>query len=239
MGKCLVGIALVLCLMAAAIVSTEAGGTQTTPRAATAQSMLEMTWPEFQAAVAGTDVMLVPVGSIEEHGPKLPLGSDALGALGQVASVQQYLRARGVETTIGLSLNIGMTAEGADWGRDGTYMYPGSLTVPMDMFVRGLNFKMLARLLGDGPEPSFSTHSDGWETSLLLHYRPDVVRPGYRQLPQVPSSTFFAAVESGDASKNPSGIGGFPLNRASADIGRTIDQYRAEQIGSAILAVLK
>jgi hypothetical protein len=103
---------------------------------------------------------------------------------------------------------------------------------------RGLNFEMVTRLLGEGIEPARSTHADGWETSLLLHYNPDVVRPGYAQLPQTPSSRFFAAGESGDATKNPSGIGGFPLDRASAAIGRTIDAYRSERIATAILSAL-
>jgi creatinine amidohydrolase len=274
-------------------------------------TMLEMTSPEFAAAVATTDVMLLPIGAIEEHGPHLPLDSDTIGALGQVHSVQRYLRGHGVETIIGPALDIGITNEAGDWTRDGTYMYPGSLTLPAETFVRlyvdllrslrangvrvvflcnghlggrhltavarvaseaaatieglrayalidserletlplapsatvlpidhGLNFEMLTRLLGAGTEPARSTHADGWETSLMLHYRPELVRPGYAQLPQAPTSRFLAAVLSGDASKNPGGMGGFPFDRASAAVGQTIDAYRSERIATAILAVL-
>ena len=42
-----------------------------------ATSMLDMTMPEFEAAVAKTDIVLLPIGSIEEHGAHLPLSSDA------------------------------------------------------------------------------------------------------------------------------------------------------------------
>lgn len=56
------------------------------------RTMLEMTFPEFEEAVAASDVALVPIGTIEEHGPHLPLGSDAIGAVGQLASVRDYLQ---------------------------------------------------------------------------------------------------------------------------------------------------
>jgi hypothetical protein len=35
-------------------------------------TMLDMTFPEFEAAVKKTDVLLLPIGAIEEHGPSLP-----------------------------------------------------------------------------------------------------------------------------------------------------------------------
>jgi creatinine amidohydrolase len=41
-----------------------------------------MTWPEFQAAVGQGRSVLVPAGSVEQHGPHLPLGTDALIADG-------------------------------------------------------------------------------------------------------------------------------------------------------------
>ena len=45
--------------------------------------MAEMTWPEYDALV-GRRVVILPVGSTEQHGPHLPLGSDAL-AVGEIA----------------------------------------------------------------------------------------------------------------------------------------------------------
>src|SRR4051794_37645740 len=113
--------ALTLCTMHAAAAPAAVAAGQVS-----ATSMLQMTWPEFANAVAKTDIMLLPVGSIEEHGPHLPLESDALGAVHQLATVQAILRAHGIEAILGPVLNIGITNEAADASRDGTYMYPGS-----------------------------------------------------------------------------------------------------------------
>jgi creatinine amidohydrolase/Fe(II)-dependent formamide hydrolase-like protein len=104
---------------------------------------------------------------------------------------------------------------------------------------KGLNFEMLNRLLGSGVEPAVTTHADGWETSLMLHFRPDMVRPGFKALPQSPSSKFLEAIRTGDSSKDPGGTGGFPTDKASAGVGKTIADYRTARIGEAILGVLK
>jgi len=274
-------------------------------------TMLDMTFPEFAAKVAKTDVMLLPVGSIEEHGAHLPLATDAIESVAQLSEVAQFLRRAGYDTVIGPPLNIGITSESGDMKRDGTYMYPGSLTIRADTFValyvdlmhslhdnginrifllsghlagphieamaravmqanrtikglqayalidserlervkvspdphilpirKGLKIEMLTKLLGNGIEPAFTTHADGSEVSQMLHFRPDMVRPGFEALPQSPSSKFFEAVVTGDSSKDPSGTGGFPTDRASAPIGKTIADYRTARIGEAILAVL-
>jgi len=40
-----------------------------------------MTWPEVEEALKRTDVALIPIGSIEQHGKHLPLGSDSYAAI--------------------------------------------------------------------------------------------------------------------------------------------------------------
>ena len=45
----------------------------------------DLTWPEVADTVARTPFALLPFGAIEEHGPHLPLGTDALAA-GSLAS---------------------------------------------------------------------------------------------------------------------------------------------------------
>jgi creatinine amidohydrolase len=275
-------------------------------------TMLDMTFPEFAAKVAQTDIMLLPVGSIEEHGAHLPLSTDTVESVAQLSDVVRSLRRAGFETVVGPPLNIGITSESGDMKRDGTYMYPGSLTVRADTFValyvdlmhslhdngvnrifllsghlggphieamaravlqanrtikglqayalvdserlervkvasdphilpirKGLNIEMLMKLLGSGVEPAFTTHADGSEVSQMLHFRPDMVRPGFAALPQSPSSKFLEAVATGDRSKDPSGAGGFPTDKASAEIGKTIAGYRTARIAEAILAVLR
>jgi creatinine amidohydrolase len=275
------------------------------------RTMLDMTFPEFEAAVKKTDVLLLPIGAIEEHGPSLPLSTDAITSAGQCNEVQRYLRTRGFDTIVGPPLNIGLTNETGDFGRNGTYIYPGSLTVRADTFValyldllralrdNGLrrvflfsghgggsqqrvvariaeegsnvidgmtvyallpsenieragvklgpsllamdnyrNFERLGQLLGNGTEPPRTTHADGAEISLMLFYRPDMVRRGYQKLPQSPSSKFFAAGNSGNRTDNPSGMGGFPSAKASAAVGKAILDYRTALMGETIARVL-
>ena len=275
-------------------------------------TMLDMTFPEFEAAAKRTDIVLVPMGPIEEHSSHLPLGTDAMNATAQMFGVQEYLRKAGVDTILFPSLNIGITNEADDWTRDGTYGYPGSLTVGKSTFValyvdvlrslhdnglrraflfpghggrrhvkavvevveeanhripgmevfatinsetldvikqapgahilsvtKGRNFELLAQLLGRGPELPSTSHADGVETSLMLYFYPDAVRPGYERFTVSPSSIFLEVLRTGDRSKNPSGTGGFPFDKASAEIGKQIVEYRTPQIGDAMLRVLR
>ena len=46
-------------------------------------------------------------------------------------------------------------------------------------------------------------------------------------------------LRSGDRAKNPGGAGGFPFDKASADVGKRIVDYKTAGIGDAILRVLK
>jgi len=275
-------------------------------------TMLDMTFPEFEAAVRKTDIVLLPTGAIEEHNAHLPLATDAINATAQVVQVQQYLRNSGFETIVGPPLNIGITNEAADWVRNGTYAYPGSLTVRKSTFValyldvlrslhdnglrraflyvghlgtrhveavaqiveeanrsiqgmivyatidsemleriklppsphiltveKGRNFEMVAELLGRGSELPRTTHADGAETSWTLYFHPEVVRPGFQAFPQTPSSVFLDVLNSGDRSKNPTGSGGFPFDRASAAVGKRIVDYKTGRIGDAILQALR
>lgn len=41
----------------------------------------EMTWVEIQAYLENSDLVIIPLGSTEQHGPHLPLGSDYYQAL--------------------------------------------------------------------------------------------------------------------------------------------------------------
>lgn len=274
-------------------------------------TMMDLTFPEFQAAVARTDIALIPLSAIEEHGPHLPLSTDSIIVTGQLADVQQHLREQGVESIVGPPLHIGITTEAGDWSRDGTYMYPGSLTISADTFValyldllrslsdnglrrfylysghygprhlktvariaeeattrlagikayalihgesverfglqtnpyvlpveRGRNFPLLSELLGHGAERPTSTHADGTETSEVLYRQPGAVRSGFEVLPEAPSSRFFEAYLAGQPEKNPSGMGGFPTTRASAEAGKAIAEFRTRSIATAILQTL-
>lgn len=57
------------------------------------QSLIsEMSWTEFRDAMATNDLVIIPVGSIEEHGPHNPLGTDTL--IARAAAREIGLRAK-------------------------------------------------------------------------------------------------------------------------------------------------
>jgi creatinine amidohydrolase/Fe(II)-dependent formamide hydrolase-like protein len=56
------------------------------------KTLFEMSWPEVEEALGKTDVVIVPVGSTEQHGTHLPLGSDTLQA-GDMARMVRGCRA--------------------------------------------------------------------------------------------------------------------------------------------------
>ena len=40
------------------------------------ETIADMTWMEVEKAAENNPVLLVPIGSIEQHGPHLPIGTD-------------------------------------------------------------------------------------------------------------------------------------------------------------------
>jgi hypothetical protein len=93
---------------------------------------------------------------------------------------------------------------------------------------------MVAQLLGQGTELPRTTPADGAETSWTLYFYPHVVRPGYERLPQTPLSRYLEVLSSGDRTKNPSGSGGFPFDKASANVFKQIvPRRRSHRAGAA------
>jgi hypothetical protein len=64
-------------------------------------TMMDITVPELVAAVKKTDIVLLSVGAIEEHGPSLPLATDAIVGVAQLVDVKHYLHSAGIETIVG------------------------------------------------------------------------------------------------------------------------------------------
>ncbi|MDR3147732.1 MAG: creatininase family protein [Treponema sp.] len=53
----------------------------------------ELSWPEFAARIAQDDVIILPVGSTEEHGPHAPLGTDYLIAAALAKGIGEKAKA--------------------------------------------------------------------------------------------------------------------------------------------------
>lgn len=81
----------------------------------------ELTWPDVEAALdAGTRTIIVPVGSTEQHGPHLPLGTDAM--IGEAAAERLAER-----------LGDALVAPPVRPGCSGHHMeFPGTVTVDAD-----------------------------------------------------------------------------------------------------------
>ncbi|GAA3042720.1 creatininase family protein [Streptomyces lactacystinicus] len=84
-----------------------------------AETMADLTWPQVEAAAARGARVLLPTGVIEQHGPHLPLGTDAYGAYQLCRLVKTELERRGEETLIAPPVHWGINQVSA--GFAGTF----------------------------------------------------------------------------------------------------------------------
>ncbi|MFC1661231.1 creatininase family protein [Gemmatimonadota bacterium] len=80
-----------------------------------------MTWPEVEEALTRTDVAIIPVGSIEQHGKHLPLGTDIFAAVEVSKLIAQ-------KTDVLVSPAVMAGISGHHMG------FPGSLTLSPETF---------------------------------------------------------------------------------------------------------
>lgn len=102
----------------------------------------ELTTEEVQSVVARPPTaVLVPVGSVEPHGPHLPLVTDTLISEHAAGLAAQALAAQGVGAWVAPSVPYGVTDFAAG--------FAGAIGVPADVLVPLLR-AIATRLLGDG-----------------------------------------------------------------------------------------
>jgi len=84
------------------------------------QTMVDMKWPEIEKAATEGAIVLLPTGVIEEHGPHMGLGVDALCSVLSCRLVKKNLEEEGIRALIAPPYYWGInTATGA---------FPGSFT---------------------------------------------------------------------------------------------------------------
>ncbi len=88
------------------------------------KTLMEMTWAEVAEALKVTDICLLSVAAIEQHGYHLPLGTDTLQSTESVKTVQRLLAADGITIVVGPTIEFGINP--------GAMSYPGSITVRPD-----------------------------------------------------------------------------------------------------------
>jgi mycofactocin system creatininase family protein len=229
----------------------------------------EATWPDVQHAVAGgrrgtgtgtTDrapapIVLIPVGSTEQHGPHLPLATDTL--------IAEEIAQRAVHLTDGLMVGptLGVTASGEHAGFAGTLsigaeameLVVTELGRSADwaagvVFVNGHGgnreamTRAVARLGEEGRTvlawfPRWPRRTDGGpadlhagriETSLMLAIDPGLVRLELAR--PGPDSTVEELRASGVRAVSPTGVLGDPTGASGGEGERLVTQLVADLV---------
>ena len=208
----------------------------------------------------GPAVLAVPVGSLEQHGPHLPLDTDTRIA----RALAEALAARRDDVVVGPAIAYGASGEHA--GFAGTLsLGTAALTTALielgrsaDAFAgvvlvngHGGNHAALqaaTALLGDegrtvvawSPSiPGGDAHAGRTETSLLLHLDPDAVRtdraePGDRR----PLDEVMGELRAGGVARvSPNGVLGDPTG-ATAEEGGALMARLVDQLVAAVDAAL-
>lgn len=209
--------------------------------------LAETTWPE----VPDHPVLLIPVGSTEQHGPHLVLSTDAVVA----EAVATALASRLDGAVVAPVMQYGASGEHAD--------FPGTLSIGLDVlsvvlvelgrsatlwaravvFVNGHGGNVSAveaatrLLVEEGRDvrwvpcaaPAGDAHAGRTETSLLLHLTPASVRddraePGEKRSVQ---ELLPALRASGVRALSPNGVLGDPTG-ATAEEGRAVLEQMVE-----------
>lgn len=214
-----------------------------------------LSWPEVEARAAQS-ILAVPLGSTEQHGPHLPIGTDSAVA---VALVERLAAAR-TEVIIAPPLPYGSAGEHAGFagtlsiGAAALEMVIVELVRSADAFAgvvlvsgHGGNAAALAAAVGTlrsegrnvlawAPRVAGGdAHAGRTETSLLLALAPESVRLGAAEPGDVrPLAAVMGELRrSGVASVSPNGVLGDPSG-ASAEEGRRLLDDRAADLVAAV-----
>lgn len=116
----------------------------------------DMTWEDVKAALEQTDLALIPVGAIEQHGPHLPLGTDYFGAFDLARAAAPQVK--------------GVVAPVLFAGVSGHHLgFPGTLSLSQETFVAVLletaeclahhGFRRIVLVNGHGGNESAMSHA--------------------------------------------------------------------------------
>jgi creatinine amidohydrolase len=213
-----------------------------------------LSWPAVAAVAAGS-ILAVPVGSTEQHGPHLPLGTDSDVAV----ALAHRLGAARPDVLVAPALPYGSAGEHA--------AFPGTLSIgaaalelvvvelvrSADAFAgvvlvsgHGGNAEPLAaavatlraegrRVLGWSPRiPTGDAHAGRTETSLLLALAPQLVRLDAAEPGDVrPLAAVIGELRrNGVAAVSPNGVLGDPTGATAEEGERLLETLAADLIAS-------
>ena len=73
-------------------------------------TMFEMTWEEVGEALKETDMVIVPTGATEQHGPHLPLGTDTMGVVEFARRTAAQLEEEGIKALVAPPVPFGISS---------------------------------------------------------------------------------------------------------------------------------
>ncbi len=222
------------------------------------RTLSEATWPD----VEGTDLVVVPVGSIEQHGPHLPVDTDTAIACGVASALtdeggplvgawvappltyaasgehQDFPGTCSLGTEVLTSVVVELVRSLHRWARRTVLVnaHGGNLTA-LDAAV--------TQLRGEGHDVTWvpcatedvDLHAGRTETSLMLHLRPESVRLDRAEAgnTQPLKEILPTLMSSGVKAVSANGVLGDPAG-ASADEGRAVMIDMVERIRTRLAA---
>ena len=116
--------------------------------------LVRMTWPEAQEALAEKRVVVVPTGSIEQHGPHMPVGTDYLAS----AAIANGIGERSKSVIVTPAIPVGF----ADYHRD----FPGTLSVSANT-LNAYYTELVSNLVQHGADHILFVNSHGGNSATI------------------------------------------------------------------------
>jgi len=119
----------------------------------------KMTWEDVKKCIAEKSIVLVPVGSIEEHGPHLPLSTDSIIAEEVAKETARRVIKEGISILVAPTISFGYSSKNI-------MKFPGTITLEIDTFIN-LVFDYLNSIISHGFRRILVVNAHGQNSGAL------------------------------------------------------------------------